>query len=211
MPPPKDAKEMRTTAPKNFNEAFEKVSPKDRANLQKHLDAVASMPHAFTDTWKGLLLTLSQHAPHACQTVGTEAVRFFVQDGTYKLQMFALEDKLAEPIRVYLPNVLEASIKAKLISRTAAPNAFTVAGESGEPILIDELDASTTIDAPVHFKFMIGLNRKALRVTFPSRDRTGLVKLISAMCDLAIRANEAAEARNKEALTKQQATPAGKR
>lgn len=58
---------------------------------------------------------------------------------------------------------------------------------------------------------MIGLNRRRLRVTFPSRDRTGLVKLISAMCDLAIRANEAAEARNKEALTKQQATPAGKR
>ena len=203
MPQPKETKETRVTAPRTFNEAFDKVSPKDRANLQKHLDAMGSMPHAFTDTWKGLVLTLAQHAPHACQTVGTEAVRFFVQDGTYKLQLFALEDKLTEPIRVYLPNVLEDALRTKLLARTPAPNGYAVAGDAGEPVLIDELDASTTIDAPVHFKFMIGLNRKALRVTLPGRDRPALVKLISAMCDLAIRANEAAEARNKEALTRQ--------
>jgi hypothetical protein len=202
MPQTKDSKEVTVTGPKNFDAAIERLTPKDKANLQKHIDAMAAMPRAVTDTWKALFLTLAQHAPHACQAVGTEAVRFFVQDGTYKLQMFALEDKLTEPICVYLPNVLGESIKTKLLSPTPAPNTYTL-GEGGEPVTIEELDANTTIDAPVHFKFMIGLNRKALRVTLPSRERTSYVKLVSAMCDIAIRANQAAEARNKEAMTKQ--------
>lgn len=207
MAQPKETKETRASAPRTFDEAFERFPQKDRASLQKHLDAMASLPRAYTDTWKGLLLTCAQHAPQAFQAVGTEAVRFFVQDGSYKLQMFALEDKLAEPIRVYLPNILEDAIKTKLLAPTPLPGGYAVGGDAGEPVLIDELDSNNTIDAPVHFKFMIGLNRKAIRLTLPTRDRPALVKLVSQLCDLAVKGNEAAEARNRDALKKLQSTP----
>ncbi len=198
-----DSKDSRQIVPKNFDQALEKLPQKDRANIQKHLDQMAALPKAATDTWKGLFLALMLRGGHACQAVGTDAVRFFVQDGTYKLQMFALEDKLTEPRQVYLPNVLSESIKAKLLTRGAPPGTYLVAGAADETVKIDELDANTQADAPVHYKFMVGLNRKAIRLTLPSRERPALVKLVGAMCDLAVGANDAAEARNKEAMSKQ--------
>lgn len=203
MPQTPDTKESRPAAPKTFDQALEKLPQKDRANIQKHLDQMAAMPKAATDTWKSLFLALTLRAGHACQAVGTDAVRFFIQDGTYKLQMFALEDKLTEPRQVYLPNVLSESIKAKLLTRGTPPGTYGVVGAADETVKIDELDANTQADAPVHYKFMVGLNRKAIRITLPSRERPALVKLIGAMCDLAIGANNAAEARNKEAMSKQ--------
>lgn len=201
----KDSKETVQSIPRNFDQALEKLPQKDRANMQKHLDAMASLPRAATENWKGLFLALMQRAGHSCQAVGTDAARFFVQDGTYKLQMFAMEDKLAESRQVYLPNVLAESIKAKLITRGSPAGTYTINAAPDETLKIDELDASTQADAPLHYKFMVGLNRKALRLTLPSRERPATVRLVAAMADLAIGANDAAEARNKEALSKRAA------
>ena len=51
-----DSKDSRQIVPKNFDQALEKLPQKDRANIQKHLDQMAALPKAATDTWKGLFL-----------------------------------------------------------------------------------------------------------------------------------------------------------
>jgi len=196
---PKPEAQVPTT--RSFTEVMESVSPKDRANLQKHLDALTPRP-AHADLWKAIVATLSSHAPHACQTVGMESIRFFVQDGTYKLQLFALEDKPDEPMRVYVPNVLEAALRTKLIKRTAGKTTFGLGSDADKHVEIEELDGSNTMDPPVHYKFMIGLNRKALRITLPPSERSmaAVVDFVRGMCALAVGANDAEAARNKAAM-----------
>jgi len=73
---------------------MEKAATKDRANLQRHLDALEALPNRdYGETWQELVSTLATFAPHALQTDGQDAVRFFVADGRYRLQLFAIEDK----------------------------------------------------------------------------------------------------------------------
>src|SRR3954470_7074527 len=96
---------------------LERAPAKDRANLQRHLDALAAEPSSggHAKTWETLLTLLAGLAPHALQTVGKEAVRFFVSDGRYKLQVYALEDKRDGLIRVYLPDVIDRAIRKKVM------------------------------------------------------------------------------------------------
>ena len=71
----------------SLSAVLERAPAKDRANLQRHLDALAAEPdgRGHSKTWQSLLTLLAGLAPHALQTVGKEAVRFFVSDGRYRL------------------------------------------------------------------------------------------------------------------------------
>ncbi|HEX8913325.1 MAG TPA: hypothetical protein VF796_13270, partial [Humisphaera sp.] len=175
-----------TPTHKPFAAVLEKAAGKDKANLQKQLDALAALPvPAHAQTWQQLVATLAGLAPHALQTVGKEAVRFFVADGRYKLQVYAIEDKRDGHIAVYLPDVLEQAIKKKIVAPTKSPTEFALPGSRGETIVIDSLNGDNTMDAPAHFKFMIGLGRKALRVTVAAAGRPAQVAAAEALCQLA--------------------------
>ncbi len=185
MPEQKKTKEPGSKTVRGFTEVFDAASPKDRANLQKHMDAITALSPAHAQTWRGLVTTLAELAPHALQTVGQEAIRFYVEDGRYRQQLFALEDKKDGTLRVYVPNVLEEAIKKKLLARTNVPDEYIIKVERAEPIKVEELDANHTMDAPAHFKFMIGLNRKALRLSLPASGRPAHIDLVGAVARLA--------------------------
>jgi hypothetical protein len=177
-----------------FAAVMEKAPGKDRANLQRHLDELNG-EHA--KTWRGLVAVLGGLAPHGLQTVGRESIRFFVADGRYRFQLFALEDSGDGQLRVYLPNVVEEAIKRKLLVQTPVPGEYAARGAARGPTLrVEELDANNTTDAPPHFKYMIGLNRKALRVTVPAVGGASQVDLVAALCGLAAKSHAAAEAAN---------------
>jgi hypothetical protein len=170
---------------KGFAAVLEKATGKDRVNLQKQLDTAAAQPGTHADTWQQLVAMLAALAPHALQPVGKEAIRFFIADGRYKLQVYALEDKRDGRLAVYLPDVLDKAVKKKLIAPTRNPGEYAVPKSKTDVIYIDSLNGDNTADAPAHFKFMIGLGRKALRVTLASDGRPAQLAAVESLCQLA--------------------------
>src|ERR1700712_1080440 len=70
-----------------------KVRLKDRTNIERHLtacDAEGDPRHGVL--WRRIACALGTLAPLAIQTIGEHAMQFFVADGKYRMQVFALED-----------------------------------------------------------------------------------------------------------------------
>jgi hypothetical protein len=178
-----------------FASVMEKAPGKDRANLQRHLDGLTP-DHA--KTWKSVVALLGGLAPHALQAVGKESIRFFVADGRYKFQLYALEDTSDGQLRVYLPNVIDEAVKKKLLAPAGVPGEFIAKGAArgAATLRVEQLDAANTVDAPAHFKYMIGLGRKALRVVFPAVGGAAHVELLGQLCAMAAKTHAATEAAN---------------
>jgi hypothetical protein len=177
------------------NTAFENflttVSARDRANIEKHvavLDAEAGPGHA--KSWRSLALVLRRFAPLAANTIGPQVIQFFIADGKYRMQVFALEDKRDGQILVYLPDVLAASIKAGVLGKPIAghPDDYPIRASKAEALHVESLDASNTPDPQPAIKHMLGWNRKALRLTLPALANTAQIAATEAMCALAAKA-----------------------
>ena len=118
--------------------------------------------------WRRLACTLTTLAPHAAKLVGKQTVQFYVADGKYRMQVFALEDLQDGHATVYCPDVLGEAEAAGLLAGEAAhagPHMRVVAA-SGEPLRVEPLTGESP-DAAPHFKDLTGWNRTALRVTLP--------------------------------------------
>jgi hypothetical protein len=92
---------------------------------------------------------------------------FFVPDGKYRMQAFALEDQSDGRIAVYIPDILADAIKKKILKKAAEPSEYTVVASLRASLHIEALDAQNTPEPPTHVKNMLGWNRKSLRVTLP--------------------------------------------
>jgi hypothetical protein len=131
------------------------LAGKDRSNIEKHLAACDAEPDPnHGKLWRRLAVALRRLAPLPVQTVGQHAVQFFIADGKYRMQVFALEDARDGRLIVYLPDILAAAEKA------------------GAPLGVlkpESLDAANTPNPSPHIKHMLGWNRKAVRLTLPTR------------------------------------------
>lgn len=171
-----------------IGEMLSRSSAKDRATLLKHLDFCRDEPDQHhAKTWRRLVSSLSTLAPLPVQVIsldsaGQNAMLFFIPDGKYRMQMFALEDRRDGTLQLYLPDVLQQATKAKVITKKGAQYA------AGEPLAIELLDASNCPDPGKHFKHMIGWNRKAVRITLsasnPSEPQLSAAEQI---CTLAVK------------------------
>jgi hypothetical protein len=182
-----------TTA--QHNTAFEtfltSVSARDRANIEKHvavLDAEGGPGHA--KSWRSLALVLRRFAPLAANTIGPQVIQFFVADGKYRMQVFALEDKKDGQILVYIPDCLAASLKAGVLGKPIAghPDDYPIRAAKGEALHVESLDASNTPDPHPAIKHMLGWNRKALRLTLPAVANAAQIAATEAMCAVAAKA-----------------------
>src|SRR6185436_11808825 len=109
--------------------------------------------------WRRLATRLGSLAPLPWRAEGMDTVLFYVPDGKYRMQVFALEDRRDGVIQLYLPNVLAEAVKKKLVSKNGEQ--YTAGGAKGSPIEVHSMDATNTPDPPQHVKHMIGWNRKA--------------------------------------------------
>src|SRR6266478_2170649 len=90
-----------------FEGMLARAAAKDRTHIQRHLATADAEPDAaHAALWRRLATMLFGLAPLPIQTVGHSAVLFFVPDGKYRMQMFALEDQSDGRIALYLPDVL---------------------------------------------------------------------------------------------------------
>lgn len=157
---------------------------RDRTSIEKHLAQCDAEPdNGHSKLWRRLAGKLGSLAPLPFRTSGAESVLFYVPDGKYRMQVFALEDKRDGVIQLYMPDILAEAIRAKLLSRDGTQYNC---GAKGPAIQVDSLDSENTPDPAQHVKHMIGWNRKAIRITIGASDPDSpQVKVAEGLCALA--------------------------
>ncbi|HYO07649.1 MAG TPA: hypothetical protein VER17_01630 [Tepidisphaeraceae bacterium] len=157
--------------PIDFETFLNKLSAKDRTNAQRHVAACdAEGPPSdgkHGALWRRLACALMTLAPHAIKFNGQQSAQFFIPDGKYRMQVFALEDLRDGKINIYCPNVLDDAVAAGLLARRAdaatGTTRFVITG-TDQALDVTELDGATPNPA-AFYKDMLGWNRKAIRIT----------------------------------------------
>ena len=181
----KDAMELMQSRV-TFEEFLSKLPPKDRVNAAKRVTVLdTSVVPGLGELWRRLVCALTTLAPHAAKLVGKQTVQFYIADGRYRMQVFALEDLQDGNITIYCPDVLTEALEAGLLVRPAAapPEIFGIAG-AGEALHVEALDRDS-INPGVHFKDMVGWNRTALRLTLPPTASSEQVAAAETLCAIA--------------------------
>jgi hypothetical protein len=167
-----------------FEEFLAKLSPKDRVNAEKRVAVLEGEPDPRrAPMWQRLVCTLMSLAPTA-KFVGKQTVQFFIPDGKYRMQVFAMEDLQDGLFTLYTPNVLEEAMAAGLIAPAPGePHMHMIPG-TRELLRIEPLD-KTAQNPAAHYKDMLGWNRKALRITLPPTPSESQVQTAQLVCALA--------------------------
>jgi hypothetical protein len=157
---------------------------KNRASIEKHLLACDSEPDPnHAQLWRRLAGHLSELAPLPIQS-SPHAIHFFIPDGRYRMQVFALEDRRDGVLQLYLPDVLADALQQKILVKIGEN--YSSPRHKLEPLTLQAMEASNTTDPPAHVKNLIGWNRKALKITLPtSASDSPQVQATEALCALA--------------------------
>ena len=176
----------------DFEGFLSALSARDRLNIERHIAVCEGEPtldHA--KLYKRLAAMLYGLAPQAIRTTGQRAVQFFVADGKYRVQAFALEDLADGKVTVYLTDALDAAISQGIFKRRAKSDGdatlYEVGDSAGTFLALEKLNSANTVEAPDYYRHMLGWNRKALRLTLPTNATTAQVKAAEALFVLAAR------------------------
>ena len=181
----KATKPEKSEKPSTFDTVMDRAGAKEKAKLEKHLEAAdAEGSSKRGELFRKVATMLGSHSPLPVQSSGKQAWQYFIPDGKYRMQVFALEDPGDGTLQIYLPDILDAAVKKKVLKKTPEPDHF-IAVETGTKIRIDALDSANTPQPPPHYKHMLGWNRKALRITIPTSDDGTQVTAASKVCAVA--------------------------
>jgi hypothetical protein len=176
--------------PMAFDAFLAKLPNKDRISAEKRVAALeAAQPDGGRGRlWRRLACSLMTLAPHAAKLVGRQTVQFYVADGKYRKQVFALEDLQDGNMTLYCPDALNAAIETGLLSPPPHSDGeevqlYLVQG-TGEPLQVEALDGNS-LNPGAHFKDLTGWNRKALRITLPPSPSPAQVEAAELLCAIA--------------------------
>lgn len=170
----------------DFEAFLAKLPPKDRLNAERRVQVLEAEPDpGRAQLWRRLVCTLMTLAPHAAKFVGKQTVQFYVADGKYRKQVFAMEDLQDGHFTVYCPDVLKELLDAGLLApATDVGEHFYRGGAPNQPLRVEPLDGSS-INPAAHYKDMTGWNRKALRVTLPPSASAAQIDAAEMLCAVA--------------------------
>ena len=154
----------------SFEELINKLPARERGAVQRHEAACEEVDPAHADLWRRMVCRLSTLAPHAVRALGQHTLQFFIADGKYRQQVFALDDHRDSKIVVYGPDTLEMSLREGILlppPDAAEPRAYGIGG-SRLVLYLERLYSTNTPNPDASFKFMLGWNRRALRTTLLS-------------------------------------------
>jgi hypothetical protein len=169
-----------------FDNFLSTLSAKDKLNVERHLtacEADGGLPHATL--WKRLISKLATLAPMPAQTIGQHAVMFFIADGKYKMQVFAIEDQRQGEVVVYLPDVLDQAIKVKVIRKGKEHDdgmRYPLGADDRQSLRIESLNARMSGETGAHYKNMLGWNRLALRAILPVDATSQEIAAVENLC-----------------------------
>jgi len=184
---PTETRSPKVSTSDTFADLLARSGAKERASIEKHLAACdAENDPAHGKLWRRIAGRLGGLSPMNVQTAGQHAVMFFIPDGKYRMQVFALEDQRDGLLLVYLPDVLDQAVKAKILTKPNAAGEYAIPGAKRQTLTVLAMDAQNTPEPPVHVKHMLGWNRKAVRVSLPTTDpNSPQVAATEALCALA--------------------------
>lgn len=184
---PLDSARRRVAKPVSFDLLCEKLGPKGKLNAERHLATCQAGEHgaAHADNWKRLGCAMMTLASHAAKLNGQQSLQFYVADGKYRMQVFALEDLRDGNLTVYCADILDKALAAGVFEKgNTAGNEYRLA-DSQEVLTIERLDRTTSNPADF-FKDMLGWNRKALRITFPAGASGAQIAAAELVCALSL-------------------------
>ena len=153
----------------DYDAFLQKLTPKDRLNVERHLAAVEEQStRAHAKLWKRISAVMMTLAPHSAKANGQQSMQFYIQDGKYRMQIFALEDLRDGTIQVYATDAVDEAIKAGVLLKPKLSddeNMYKIAGGK-EELNIERMDGKVSNPSPF-FKDMLGWNRRAAHVALP--------------------------------------------
>lgn len=167
---PLKAAQAALATPISYTEFLEKLGAKDRLNAEKHVAACEAGPvPGHAKLWKTLACAMMTLSSNLAKVNGQQSVQFYVPDGKYRKQIFALEDLRKDFITVYTGDVLEDAIKAKLLRPTKGEEegvAVYSLPKGGDTLAIERINGQS-VNPAEFFKHMVGWHREALRINVP--------------------------------------------
>ena len=153
----------------DYDAFLAKLTPKDRLNVERHVAAIEEQStRAHAKLWKRIAATMMTMASHSAKANGQQSMQFYIQDGKYRMQIFALEDLRDGIMHVYATDALDEAVKTGLLAKSKSgdePGTFRIAGGK-ETLAVERMDGKVSNPAPF-FKDMLGWNRRAVHVTLP--------------------------------------------
>ena len=178
--------------PADFDAFLAKLAARDRQNVDRHLALADAEPEAdHGKLWRRVARALFTLSPHAVTTIGQQALQFFIADGKYKKQVFAVEDPRDGRLLVYVGDVVKEAIKQGVLAAPPKGDAsagYVVTADKAQRLLIEPLDADNTPNPHPWYKNMLGWGRKALRITLPVKATPEQIAATEAMAALTAKA-----------------------
>src|SRR5256885_439602 len=128
-----------------FGDFIARLSARDRVNAVKRVSVLESEPDpGRAPLWRRLVCALATLAPHAAKFVGRQTVQFYVADGKYRMQVFALEDVQDGAMTIYSTDALADAVTAGLLAPSGPADSQSYAIKpSGEALRVETLDSSS--------------------------------------------------------------------
>jgi hypothetical protein len=156
--------------PMDFEAFLAKLTPKDRLNVERHVAAVEEQStRAHAKLWKRMATAMMTLASHSAKANGQQSMQFYIQDGKYRMQIFALEDLRDGKVHLYATDALDDAVKSGALAKPKAsdePNAYHLP-HGKETLTVERLDGKVSNPAPF-YKDMLGWNRRAVHVILPA-------------------------------------------
>jgi hypothetical protein len=167
-----------------FPEFLAKLSPKDRMNVERRVDLLESEPQPGRATlWSRLACALATLAPQAVKCIGKQTLQFYIADGKYRMQVFALEDLQDGNFTVYCPGTADEAVTLGLLVKPGDEAPAYLIPPSEDSLQIELLSGAS--NAAAHYKDMVGWNRKAIQITLPPFATPAQIEAAELLCAIA--------------------------
>lgn len=160
-----------------------KAGVRDRAAIERRL-ALIDADFDRSACWCQFLVKLSDLVSLPVHPVGSSnALQFFIPDGKYRMQVFALDDTGNGLLILYMPDVLAKAVRNKLLVKSAA--GYSPAESPKHLLTIEQMDGNTR-NPPEFMKHMVGWSRKAMKLTLQiSPPEIAQFRVAEQLCELA--------------------------
>lgn len=174
----------------NYEFFFSRLDNGGRSNVDRHIAACQKDPSSdHLKLWKRIAGYLATLTPHVIKAAGQRAIQYYVADGNYRKQVFALEDLRDGKLAIYTADALEAAIAAGVLINESGPEhhpiIFSLGGAPEEQLRVESLTTANTTSAPEYYRHMLDWNRKAIRITLPNDATPAQITAAEAICALA--------------------------
>ncbi len=188
--PAKTARSKATVArvtPLDQATLLSRFGEKDRGSFDRQIQTYATkIGPEPARRWQHIASVLMTMAMGPAKIGPGHTIQFFIPDGKYRKQVFALAGGIDGALSVYAPDVLAEAIRAGVLSKPKKPESpdHYLLPDSGETLMIECLDSKTP-NPEASYKDMTGWNRKAIRVTLSASPTDAQLLATELICAVA--------------------------